>query len=81
MKWRTFAVLKVTPTPPPPTSLSLSSLCVCVNLDTITALITGATMERDQDVQGQVTQMRFSLSLMLHQMEVCMTTTFRWCLL
>lgn len=67
----------------PHTSLSLSPLCVCVcvNLDTITALITGATMERDQDVQGQVTQMRFSLSLMLHQMEVHMTTTFRWCLL
>ena len=27
-------------------------------------------MERDQEVQGQVTQMRFSLTLMLHQMEV-----------
>ena len=27
-------------------------------------------MEKDQEVQGQVTQMRFSLTLMLHQMEV-----------
>ena len=25
---------------------------------------------RDEEVQGQVTQMRFSLTLMLHQMEV-----------
>jgi hypothetical protein len=36
--------------------------------------MTGVPLTRDEEVQGQVTQMRFSLTLTLHQMEVGRST-------
>ena len=64
-KWKIYAASKVSP------SIHTESPTTAIYYDTTDCLLMiGVPLTRDEEVQGQVTQMRFSLTLMLHQMEV-----------